>query len=205
MSYDQPGRNTEEYLQIISQLLRGEEVDFDGHDWTTHSSDRMVHLDHPVSLLLSALSPRMLRIAGEFADGVVLWMASASVIEARIAPRLYESARASNRPAPRIVAGLPVVVHDDIAEARSAIASMSTMYSGMTNYQRIITAGGGTSPADVAFIGDEPAVQARLRELVSAGATDIWAQPIAVGDDRDQRSASLRRTRGLLSELAREG
>lgn len=205
MSYDQPGRNTEEYLQIISQLLRGEEVDFDGHDWTTHSSDRMVHLDHPVSLLLSALSPRMLRIAGQFADGVVLWMASASVIEARIAPRLHESARASNRPAPRIVAGLPVVVHHDIAEAHSAIASMSTMYSGMTNYQRIIAAGGGTSPADVAIIGDEPAVQARLRELVGAGATDIWAQPIAVGNDRDQRSASLRRTRELLSELAREG
>jgi F420-dependent oxidoreductase-like protein len=205
MSYDRPGRNTQEYLQIISQLLRGEEVDFDGHDWITHSPGRMVHLDHPVSLLLSALSPRMLRIAGQFADGVVLWMASATVIESRIAPRLHESARAANRPAPPVVAGLPVVVHDDIAEARSAIASMSTMYSGMTNYQRIITAGGGTSPADVAIIGDEPAVQARLRELISAGATDIWAQPITVGVDRDQRSASLRRTRGLLGEIAREG
>jgi F420-dependent oxidoreductase-like protein len=205
MSYDHPGRNTEEYLHIVSRLLRGEEVDFDGHDWTTHSPGRMVHLDHPVSLLLSALSPRMLRIAGQFADGVVLWMASARAIESRIAPRLHESARASNRPAPRVVAGLPVVVHDDIVEASSAIASMSTMYSGMTNYQRIIAAGGGTSPADVAIIGDETAVQARLRELISAGVTDIWAQPIAVGDDRAQRSASLRRTRELLSELAREG
>ena len=205
MSYEHPGRNTEEYLHIISGLLCGEEVDFDGHDWTTHSPGRMVHLDHPVSLLLSALSPRMLRIAGQFADGVVLWMASARVIESRIAPRLHESARASNRPAPRVVAGLPVVVHDDIVEARSAIVSMSTMYSGMTNYQRIIAAGGGTSPADVAIIGDEAAVQARLRELISAGATDIWAQPVAVGDDRAQRSASLRGTRELLSELAREG
>jgi F420-dependent oxidoreductase-like protein len=205
MPYDRPGRNTEEYLQIISGLLRGQEIDYDGHDWTTHSPAGMVQIDHPIPLLLSALSPRMLRIAGQYADGVVLWMASATAIESRIAPPLYEAARAANRPKPRVVAGLPVVVHDDIAEARSAVAAMSTMYSGMTNYQRIIEAGGGTTPADVAIVGDEATVQAQLQNLISVGATDIWAQPIAVGDDHVQRSASLQRTRRLLGELAREG
>ena len=79
---------------------------------------------------------------------------------------------------------------------------MSTMYSGMTNYQRIIEAGGGTSPADVAIIGDEDSVEAQLRDVLAAGATDIWAQPIGVGADRDHRSESLERTRALLSRLA---
>jgi hypothetical protein len=82
---------------------------------------------------------------------------------------------------------------------------MSTMYSGMTNYQRIIEAGGGTSPADVAIVGNEDSVHAQLQDLIAAGATDIWAQPIAVGDDRPQRAASSARTRALLSALAREG
>jgi F420-dependent oxidoreductase-like protein len=204
LSYDHPGRNTEEYVRIVSGLLRGQEVNFTGEDWTTHNDGWMVRLDHPVSLLLAALSPRMLRIAGQFADGVVLWMASAKAIETRIVPRLTATALASGRPVPRVVAGLPVLVHHDVGEARAATAAMSSAYAGMANYQRIIDAGGGSSPADVAIFGDEDSVQAQLHDLRDAGATDIWAQPIGVGDDRMQRSASLRRARDLLAHLARE-
>ncbi|WP_319457331.1 MULTISPECIES: TIGR03564 family F420-dependent LLM class oxidoreductase [unclassified Mycobacterium] len=204
LSYDHPGRNTEEYVRIVSGLLRGEDVDFAGEDWTTRSLGRAVALDHPVPLLLAALSPRMVRIAGEFADGVVLWMASAKAIETRIGPGLRAAAASAGRPAPRVVAGLPVAVHDDVDEARAATTATSTAYSGMTNYQRIIEAGGGSSPADVAVVGNEDSVRAQLEALIAAGATDVWAQPIAVGDDRDRRTASLRRTRELLSALARE-
>ena len=204
LSYDHPARNTEQYLRIISSLLRGEDVDFTGVDWTTHSAGRVVNLDHPVPLLLSALSPRMVRIAGQFADGAVLWMAAAKAIETRIAPGLRAAAASSGRPAPRIVAGLPVAVHDDVDAARSATAAMSSGYSGMANYKRIIDAGGGTGPGDVAIVGDEDSVRVQLEELLAAGATDIWAQPIGVGDDRARRADSVRRTRSLLSALARE-
>jgi F420-dependent oxidoreductase-like protein len=205
LSYDHPGRNTGEYLRIVSDLLRGVDVDFDGIDWSAHSSGRMVPLEQPVPVLLSALSPRMLRIAGQFADGVVLWMASATAIERRICPILTEVAAAHARPSPRIVAGLPIAVHDDAAEARQAVAAMSSAYAGMTNYQRIIESGGGTNAADVAIVGDESTVIQQLHDLLGAGATDVWAQPIAVGTDRSQRTASLQRTRGCLSALAREG
>jgi F420-dependent oxidoreductase-like protein len=204
LSYDHPGRNTEEYLRIVSGLLRGEDVDFAGEDWTTHSLGRAVALDHPVPLLLAALSPRMVRIAGAFADGVVLWMASAKAIETRIGPGLRTAAESAGRPSPRVVAGLPVAVHDDVDEARAATTAMSTGYSGMSNYQRIIEAGGGSSPADVAVVGDEDSVRAQLEDLIAAGATDVWAQPIAVGADRERRTASLGRTRQLLGTLARE-
>lgn len=204
LSYDHPGRNTEEYLRIIGGLMAGEDVEFDGDDWVTHSTGRMVALEHPVSVLLSALSPRMLRIAGQLADGVVLWMASAMAIESRIAPALREAASQSGRPAPRIVAGLPVAVHNDAAEARAAVAATSDAYAGMANYQRIIEAGGGRTAADVAIVGDEDAVYRQLGGVIAAGATDIWAQPVVVGDDRGERKESLRRTRRLLSALARD-
>ncbi|QZT62531.1 TIGR03564 family F420-dependent LLM class oxidoreductase [Mycolicibacterium austroafricanum] len=205
LSYDHPARNTAEYLGIVTDLLAGVEVDVDGTDWSTHSAGRMVALDHPVPVLLSAMSPRMLGIAAEFADGVVLWMASATAIGNRIAPILREATAVRGRPAPRIVAGLPVAVHDDADQARAAISATASGYAGMTNYQRIIHAGGGTEAADVAIVGDEAAVARQLGELCDAGATDIWAQPVAVGDDRAQLSASLKRTRGLLGELARGG
>uniref|UniRef100_A0A5Q5CNJ5 Luciferase family protein n=1 Tax=Mycobacterium sp. (strain JLS) TaxID=164757 RepID=A0A5Q5CNJ5_MYCSJ len=205
LSYDHPVRNTREYLQIVTALLSGAEVDFDGTDWSTHSAGRMAALDHRVPVLLSALSPRMLGIAAEFADGVVLWMASVSAIAARIAPLLREAANAQGKPAPRIVAGLPVAVHDDADEARVAISATASSYERMTNYQKIIRAGGGERAADVGIVGDEGAVARQLAELIDAGATDVWAQPVAVGADRAQLSASLNRTRGLLSELARAG
>ncbi|MCK0176444.1 TIGR03564 family F420-dependent LLM class oxidoreductase [Mycolicibacterium sp. F2034L] len=196
LSYDHPVRNTREYLQIITALLSGEELNSDGTDWSVHSTGRMVALDHPVPVLLSALSPRMLRIAAEFADGVVLWLASAAVIAERIAPALAGG---------RIVAGLPVAVHADVRAAHDAIGVTASGYERMANYQNIIRAGGGYSAADVGIVGDEAAVTRQLEELIEAGATDVWAQPVAVGADRAQRSASVTRTRALLAELARAG
>ncbi|MBX7433908.1 TIGR03564 family F420-dependent LLM class oxidoreductase [Mycobacterium sp. Y57] len=204
MSYDHPARNTEEYLSIVSGLLRGEQVDFDGAYWSTHSGGRTVTAEHPVPVLLSALSPRMLSIAGRLADGVVLWMASATAIADRIAPAL-RSAAGSDRPPPRIVAGLPVAVHDDVTAARESVAATSSSYAGMANYRRIIQAGGGVDPADIAIVGNETSVHRQLTGLLEAGATEVWAQPVAVGVDRAERVDSIRRTRTLLSELAREG
>lgn len=201
LSYDHPGRSTEEYVRILAALLRGETVDVEGEDWSTHSSGRMTPLRHPVPVLLSALGPRLLRVAGETADGTILWMAPPRAIETHVAPKVHAAAAAAGRPAPRIVAGLPVAVHDDEAEARSAAAASSSAYAGMASYQRILDVGGARSPAEAAIVGDEKTVTAQLQALLDAGATDIWAAVFPVGSDRDERNASTRRTHDLLREL----
>ena len=198
LSYDHPGRSTEEYVRILTGVLNGETVDFDGNDWTAHSGGRTATPAHRVPVLVSALGPRLLRVAGELADGTVLWMAPARAIETHIAPRVHAAAAAAGRPPPRIVAGLPVAVHGDEREARAAAATHSTAYAGMTNYQRILEIGNASSPAEAAIVGDESAVRTQLQSLLDAGATDIWAAVFPVGDDR---AASLRRTTDLLKEL----
>lgn len=198
MSYDHPGRSTEEYVRILTGLLRGEAVEFEGEDWTVRSNGRMVAAADSVPVLVSALGPRLLRVAGEFADGTVLWMAPARAIESHIAPKIHAAAAAAGRPAPRIVAGLPVAVHDDPAEARAALASRAAVYSELPNYQRILDIGGAAGPAEAAIVGDEKSVRAQLEALIAAGATEIWADVFPVGDDR---SASRRRTTDLLREL----
>jgi F420-dependent oxidoreductase-like protein len=198
LSYDHPGRSTEEYVRILTGALRGETVDFDGEDWSAHSAGRMTVVSHPVPVLIAALGPRLLRVAGELADGTVLWMAPARAIESHVTPRVRAAAADVGRPEPRIVAGLPVAVHDDVAEARAAAAAMSTMYAGMANYQRILEIGDTSSPADAAIVGDEQSVRVQLQGLLDAGATDIWAATIPVGDDK---ARSLRRTTDLLREL----
>jgi F420-dependent oxidoreductase-like protein len=197
-AYDHPGRSTEEYVQILTALLAGATVDLDGADWSAHTDGRAVAPVHPVQVLVSALGPRLLRLAGAVADGTVLWMAPPKAIESHVVPTITAAANDAGRPAPRIVAGLPVAVHDDEAEARSAAVANSTAYAGMENYRRILELGGAATPADAAIVGDEASVRSQLQALLDVGATDIWAAAFPVGDDA---RASLRRTRELLMEL----
>lgn len=198
-SYERPGRNTEEYLRILCGVLRGEVVDLDGEEWSAHTEGRGVAPKHPVPVLLAALGPRLLRVAGEVADGVVLWMASAKALETHVMPTLLKASDAAGRPRPRVVAGLPVCVHDDVGEARQGAAAASTMYADSENYQRILEIGGAATPADVAVVGDEASVERQLRALLGAGATDVWASPFPAGPDP---RGSLRRTHELLRSLA---
>ena len=196
LSYDHPGRNTEEYLRVLAPLLRGEGVDFDGEDWTAHGAAAPV--EQPVPVLLAALGPRLLRVAGELADGVVLWLAPVKAIEDHVVPRLHEAASAAGRPAPRVVAGLPVAVHDDLDEARAATAETATRYEHLPNYRRILERGGADRATDAAILGNEANVTRQLQSLVDAGATDIQAFIVPCGDDR---RTSIRRTRDLLASL----
>ena len=199
MSYDHPGRNTEEYVRVLTALLRGEDVEFEGEDWTVRTQEGAVATPHPIPVLLSALSPRLLRVAGEHADGAVLWMATAAAIEEHVAPRITAAATAAGRPAPRIVAGLPLAVHDDVAEARAEVAAGAAMYADRPNYKRIMEVGRAGGAGDAAIVGDETAVEAQLRALFDAGATDVYVYVHPVGADR---RASRQRSKDLLRRLA---
>jgi alkanesulfonate monooxygenase SsuD/methylene tetrahydromethanopterin reductase-like flavin-dependent oxidoreductase (luciferase family) len=117
-----------------------------------------------------------------------------------VAPVIRKAAADAGRPAPRIVAGLPVAVHDNVAEARSVAARQFAAYGHLPNYQRILSHGGITAPAEAAIVGDEDSVARQVLALFEAGATDVWAAPFPVGDDAP---ASRARTRALLASLAR--
>jgi alkanesulfonate monooxygenase SsuD/methylene tetrahydromethanopterin reductase-like flavin-dependent oxidoreductase (luciferase family) len=177
LSYATPGTHTEEYVQaLIPQLA-----------------------DADIPVLVAALGPRLLRVAGQHAAGTIPWLANATAIEQHVAPLIRKAAANAGRPEPRIVAGLPVAVHDDVAEARAAAAEQFTIYGTLPNYQRILAAGGAAGPADAAIVGDETSVATQIGALFEAGATDVWGAPFGVGDDK---SASRARTRALLKELA---
>jgi alkanesulfonate monooxygenase SsuD/methylene tetrahydromethanopterin reductase-like flavin-dependent oxidoreductase (luciferase family) len=149
-------------------------------------------------VLLAALGPRLLRVAGELADGVVLWMAPAKAVETHVSPRLRTAAADAGRPEPRIVAGLPVAVHDDLDEARAATAVTAARYEGLPNYKRILEVGGVDDAVDAAILGDEASVTRQLQGLLDAGATDIQAFIVPVGPDA---RGSIARTRALLASL----
>jgi F420-dependent oxidoreductase-like protein len=198
LNYETPGRHVEEYVQIVAALLRGEPVRFEGAEFRVQTASLPLAAEAQVSLLVSALAPRLLRVAGTYADGTVLWMATSTAIERHIVPRIRKAAAQAGGTDPRIVAGLPVAVHDNVAEARDVAATLFAAYARLPNYQRILAHGDVDAPAEAAIVGDEESVARQLGELLEAGATDVWAAPFPVGDDK---SASRNRTRALLREL----
>jgi F420-dependent oxidoreductase-like protein len=199
LSYDTPGQHTDEYVQILTGLLRGEQVSFAGSQFRVEAGPLPLPDGAAIPVLIGALGSRLLRVAGRYTAGTIVWMANATAIEAHVAPVIRKAAADAGRPAPRIVAGMPVAVHDDVAEARSAAARQFSVYGELPNYQRILAHGGIAGPAEAVIVGDEDSVTAQVRALFEAGATDLWAAPFPVGDDP---AASRARTRALLASLA---
>ena len=130
------GRHTEEYTRVLVAALQGHDVHVDGEEFQVHAG-APPSPPYPVPVLLGALAPRMLRVAGEVADGTVTWMANRTALEEHVVPRIRAAASAAGRPAPRIVAGLPVAVHDDVREAHDDAARQYGFYGELPNYARI--------------------------------------------------------------------
>ena len=97
-----------------------------------------------MSVLVAALAPRLLRVAGERTDGTILWMGNARAVETHVAPRLA-AASAAGRPAPRIVAGLPWRCTTTSTRPATA-AAMFGGYGELPNYPALLDIGGVAGP-----------------------------------------------------------
>ncbi|MER5318365.1 TIGR03564 family F420-dependent LLM class oxidoreductase [Streptosporangium roseum] len=188
-SFDRPARHMREYLSVLVPLVRGEQVAFEGETLkaqlglTTPGSG-----DMPV--LIAALAPRMLGLAGELADGTVLWMTGPKTVAEHVVPAVTEAARAAGRPAPRIVCTLPICVTGDVEAARARAGEVFEIYGQLPSYRAVLDREGAAGPADVAIVGDEDAVAAQIESLAQAGVTDF----VAAEYTSDRRTREFLRT-----------
>jgi 5,10-methylenetetrahydromethanopterin reductase len=192
-SFDKPARHMREYLSILLPLLDGEAASFDGETVQGH-----IQLSTPqvgrVPLLLAALAPHMLRLAGERADGTILWMTGPATVRDYVVPAITKAARDAGRPSPRVVCVLPVSVTDDVAASRAGADKVLAIYGQLPSYRAMLDREGAAGPGDVAITGDEKTVAAEIAALADAGVTDFVAAPYARGADQQ-------RTRDLLKSL----
>lgn len=201
--YDRPVRLVRHYLEVLSAAFAGSgTVDVENDAFRVHSPIDVADIDR-VPVLLAALGPTMLRIAGETADGTVLWMADERAIGKHVAPRIHAAAAAAGRPAPRIVAGVPVALcpDDDVDGARALASEVLGHAHFSPNYVRLLEHGDADDVGDTMAAGGESAVLARLRAYRDAGVTDLAARVVPVGVDAAARAASRRRTTEFLSSL----
>jgi F420-dependent oxidoreductase-like protein len=197
LSYEKPARHVREYLGVLLPLVRGGSVAYTG-DLYRVNGQIAVKDATPMSVIISALAPAMLKLAGSMADGTVTWMSGPKTIETHVVPSIQRAAKEAGRPAPRVVVGLPISVCDDPAAGRATAANAFAIYGGLPNYRRMLDREGAAGPAEVAIVGNEAAVEAQLRGVASAGATDLMAAVFPTGGNTAE---SFARTRALLKSL----
>jgi len=196
LEYTSPAAHMRDYLAVLVPLLREGSVRHRGEFYQVDGGF-VVPGTSPVPVLVGALSPLMVQAAGELADGVVTWLAGPRSLGEQIVPRLH--AAAAGRPAPRVVAALPVAVCADAGLASRTADEIFSRYAGFDNYRRLLDREGVPSPGGVAIVGDETAIEDQVKRLSDLGVTELWPIVFPVGNDA---AGSLRRTRALLAELA---
>jgi 5,10-methylenetetrahydromethanopterin reductase len=192
-SFDRPVRHMREYLSILLPLLDGQPASFQGETMragiglTTPRPGR-------VPVLLAALGPQMLRLAGQRTDGTVLWMTGPATVRDHIVPAIRAAAQEAGRPSPRVVCMLPVCVTDDPDGARARANRVLAIYGQLPSYRAMLDREGAGEPGEVVITGDEDAVAGQIGALDEAGVTDF----VAVGFSRGDEEV---RTRALLKSL----
>jgi 5,10-methylenetetrahydromethanopterin reductase len=196
LSYEQPARHMREYLDALVPLLERGAVDVRGDTITARAALNTPGATPPL-VLLAALQPRMLRLAGTVASGTITWCTGPVTLAEQVVPLLTAAAEGAGRPAPRVVVALPVIVTDDEGDGRSKADEQLAGYGDIPVYRAVLDREGVAGPADVSVVGDEASVTSQLARLEEVGATDFVAIP--TGDDTDRR-----RTLDHLAPLASE-
>jgi F420-dependent oxidoreductase-like protein len=193
-SFAAPARNLRDYLTALTPLLRGESVAYHGESWTAVGGIGVDGAAAP-PVLVSALGPVMLRVAGELADGTITAWAGPPTIGELIRPALERAAAGAGRPAPAVVASVCVCVTTDPEGARRWVNETFGRAGDLPSYRAVLDREGLAGPGDTVVAGDETTIEAQLRQFVDAGATEILVIPVGTAQEKA-------RTIQVLSKLA---
>ena len=198
MSYDKPAKYMRDYLGALTPLLNGEITNYEGEQFTVTG----LQIDMPgvsaPSLIIAALGPVMLRMAGALADGTNTWMVGPKTLQSHIAPALATAAADAGRPVPRIIAGFPVVLTSNIEDAREKLRVGLEIYGQLPSYRAMLDREGVEGPEDLALIGDEKVLAEGIERIRDAGVTDFNAAIM------DTENGAFERTFEFLSDVAKQ-
>jgi F420-dependent oxidoreductase-like protein len=196
--FAQPLAYLREYLTVLRQLLWDGQVDLAGELLNAHATLPAGTTPPRIPLLISALRANSFRLAGEIADGAISWMCPISYLAQTALPALRAGAESAQRPAPPLIAHVPVALHTDRSAVRAAARQRLGTYGRLPFYARMFadagypTAADGTMPDalfDELVVSGEPAqVAARLAEIRAAGIDEVLVHSISVADEATEEA-----------------
>jgi F420-dependent oxidoreductase-like protein len=182
-SYDRPVLHLREYLTALVPLLRGESVDYQGE---TVKVEGQITAPGAVAppVLISALGPQMLRLAGELTDGTITVWAGARSVAEYFVPAVRQ-----------VYASVCVSVTDDPDGLRGVLNQTYGAARDLPSYRAVLDREGFDNIGDTAIVGDENVVRKEIQRFAEAGATELIAIPFGSESEQD-------RTIALLGDLA---
>lgn len=177
----QPARHMREYVETLVPLLQGVQVEHRGEKITAVGQTAIPGTSAP-ELIIAALGPRMLRIAGELTDGTVTSWAGAEVIADYVRPTIDKAAE--GRPSPQVIACVCVAVTDDPEAARQRIKEQYGLAGSLPAYRAIMDRGGAAGAEDTAVLGDEEAVARQIQRFADAGTTEFMVAPVGTPEQQ---------------------
>ncbi len=192
-SYDRPFSRTREFVSALAPLLRGEPVDVIGEQLETHG---WLTIDAaPCPILLAALGPRMLELAGQLTQGTTLGSCGPRTIATSIVPRINDAAARAGRARPRVLALVGIAVTDDPRSAYLEAVQQGELYASLPSYRAVLEQEGVESGADLLLAGSMAKIVEGLHRYVAAGVTELRLS-IDSSDPKVQQA-----TRDALEEL----
>jgi 5,10-methylenetetrahydromethanopterin reductase len=190
--FARPAKHMEEYLDVLLPALRDRAVDVTGEIWSGFAENvgGAPNVAAP-QVLVAAMGPRMLELAGGRADGNILWLSGPRTIETLVVPAMARAAAESGREPGRIVAGVPVCVTDKPDEVRGVIAAFLASYNDLPSYRGVMDVEGVDGPAGVSIVGDEGTVRAGIESFADAGTTDFTPVEFVLDDEARVRTRAL--------------
>ena len=206
LPYDRPALLVRDYLDVLDAAFAGPgPMAVDNDTFRVHSPVDVTDA-FDMRVLVAALGPAMLRIAGERTGGTILWMADERAIGDYVVPRITAAATAAGRTGIRVVAGVPVALCSDneTDSAREYASEVLGHADFSPNYVRLLEHGDAEDVGDTMAAGAESAVLSRLQRYRDAGVTDLAVRVVPLGTDARERAASRRRTQGFVASLVSE-
>ncbi len=183
LSFEKPVRHMREYLAALMPLLHEGKVSFHGEAFNVEAGIDSPHRVAP-PVYVAALGEQMLTLTGTVADGTMTWMTGPTTLRDHTAPTITRAAEKAGRPAPEIIAALPICVTNDPDALRERSAKELQVYGVLPSYRAMLDREGAAGPADVGIFGDEAAVEKGVRALADAGVTEFVATIMGGQEDR---------------------
>lgn len=195
MSYDKPVRHLKEYLSVLMPLSRNEPASFDGETYKVHGGISAKG-STGFGVVVAALGEQMLRVTAAMADGTLTWCTGPATLSSHTIPTITRAAEEFGRPAPRVIAALPVCVTTDKEAAAQRAAKVFAVYGTLPSYRAMLDKEGASGPADIAITGSASEVQDRIAALADIGVTDFAA--VEFGATPDEIAETRAAVKGLL-------
>ncbi len=210
LPFERPLAQLREAVALIRQALSGERVNFEGRFYkATNFRLALAPPPAPVRIYLAALGPRMLELAGEVADGVLLnWLPPEAVPPS--IRRLEAGARKAGRTMAdfEVAAFIRTAVTDEAGPVRQALARDITSYATVDSYANFFAESGyrpevekvnaawragdraqavreisGRFLDGLGVVGPEAFCRDRIAQYVKAGLTQPVVMPFSGGAD----------------------